>query len=327
MSNEFKWGIIGLGNIAKQFATGLSSAEGCKLHAVASRNLDKANEFGEKFDANQCYGSYEEMILTGEVDAIYVASPHTHHLEGTMLCLENNIPVLCEKPLAVNAKQAQEMFAKAKEKNVFLMEAVWTRFFPLMVELRKLLKDNAIGEVRMVQADFGFRAGVNPDGRLFNLDLAGGGLLDVGIYTLSMASMILGKPKRIESMADIGSTGVDEQNAVILGYEGGAMAVLTSAIRTQTNHELTIYGTEGSIRVNTAFWKPTSMAIKSNGKEETIEYPVVGNGYNYEAIEVMNCVQGSKLQSEIIPWDESVAVMETMDDIRKQWGLVYPCEN
>jgi predicted dehydrogenase len=327
MTDTFRWGILGAGNIARQFATGLQALPDATLVAVGSRSKESADVLGAQFSAVRRHASYEALAADPEVDAIYIATPHSMHRENALLCIEHGKPVLCEKPFAINAAQAEEMVAAARARGVFLMEAMWTRFLPLLGRMRALLAEGAIGEVRMLQADFGFRTRVNPQGRLFDPVLGGGALLDVGVYPVSLASMVLGEPERIVSMADIGSTGVDEQSAIILGYEGGKLALLSTAIRTNTPHEARIMGTEGLIRLHDQWWRGTGMTLAVSGKEpQRIDEPITGNGYNYEAAEVARCVRAGLLESDTMPLDETIAVMRTMDAARAQWGLRYPME-
>ncbi|MEC9381026.1 MAG: Gfo/Idh/MocA family oxidoreductase, partial [Candidatus Latescibacterota bacterium] len=230
MTDPIRWGILGTGNIAKQFARGLTSVEDARLVAVGSRAPETAAAFGDEFEVPHRHATYEALAADDEVDAIYVSTPHPFHKDNSILCLTSGKAVLCEKPFTVNAAEAAAVIDVARAENRFLMEAMWTRFVPAVVRLRQLLAEGAIGDVRMVQADFGFRAGVNPEGRLFNLDLGGGALLDVGIYSLSFAAMILGaSPDQVVSAANLGSTGVDEQSAFLLRYEGGELAVLSCA--------------------------------------------------------------------------------------------------
>jgi predicted dehydrogenase len=236
--------------------------------------------------------------------------------------------VLCEKPLAINAAEAQEMIAAACRHNLFLMEAMWTRFTPVMQKVRALLAEKAIGEVRMLSADFGFRVELNPSHRLFSPAYGGGALLDVGTYLVSLSSMVLGPPSRIVSMAHVGETGVDEQAAIILGHEGGQIAVLSTAIRTNTPTVATIMGTGGQIEIDSAWYKPTTMTLKTEGKEpRQFHYPHAGNGFNYEAAEVIRCLRDGALESPVMPLEESLSIMRTLDEIRAQWGLRYPVES
>ncbi len=322
-----RWGILSTGNIAKQFARGLSALPDHQLVAVGSRSQESADRFGDEFNVPHRHSSYEALAQDAEVDAIYIGTPHVYHAENSLLCLRNGKAVLCEKPFAINATQAKEVIDYARENNIFLMEAMWTRFLPLMVRLRELLAQGVIGEVRMVNADFGFRMGWNPQHRLLNPDLGGGALLDVGIYPVSLASMIFGKPNRITSMAHLGETGVDEQSAIIFGYDDGELAILHTAIRSRTQHRAIITGTEGDITIHPAWWKPTRMTVNVFGKETTeIEMPFDGNGYNYEAEEVARCVADGLTESPTMPLDETLQLMHTLDEIRAQWGLKYPME-
>ena len=327
MGNIIKWGILGPGNIANQFAKGLSVIPDAKLVAVGSRSIDRANSFADKYDVKRRYGSYDDLANDPEVDAIYVATPHPYHKEYAILCLEAGKAVLCEKPLTVNSKQAKEVIDCARKNKKFLMEAMWTRFLPAIVKVREWLAQGAIGEARIITADFGFRSGWNPNGRLLNPELAGGGLLDVGTYTVAMAYMVFGgAPSQVTSMAHIGESGVDEQAAMLLGYDKGQLAILSCAIRTNTPHDAKILGTDGHIIIP-GFWHTTSATLYAAGKEpEKFESPLLGNGYNYEAVEVMNCLRAGKLESDVIPLDESLSIMQTLDKIRSQWGLKYPIE-
>ena len=327
MSDTIRWGILSTGSIAHSFAKGLASAKDAELVAVGSRTQEAADTFGDEFNVPRRHASYADLANDPDVDAIYVATPHSLHKENTMLCLEAGKAVLCEKPFTINAAETREMVELARKKQIFLMEAMWTRFIPLMCRVRELVAEGAVGEVRMVSADFGFRAGFNPEGRLFAPALGGGGLLDVGVYTISFASMILGRPTRVTGLCHLGESGVDEQAAVVLGYDAGRLALLSCGVRINTPHEATILGTDGQIRIHPAFWKPTDMTVRASGKDpEDMAIPFEGNGYNYQAEEVGHCLREGKTESSIMPLDESIEIMETMDEIRAQWGLKYPME-
>jgi predicted dehydrogenase len=326
VTETIRWGILGPGSIARKFATGLQSVTDAKLVAVGSRSLDSANSFADQFGAERRYGSYAELVADPEVDAIYVATPHSFHREHTELCLRAGKAVLCEKPFAINRTQSEAMIQVAREQGVFLMEAMWTRFLPLIVRVRELIAEGAIGELRMLWSDFGFRTSVNPSSRLFDPALGGGGLLDVGIYPVSMAHLLLGKPNRIASMADLGSTGIDEQAGMILGFPGEKMAILATAVRTTTPMETTIMGSEGSIRIHTPSWCPTQFTLTSKGKAELFDVPFEGNGYNYEAIEVGRCLRAGLKESPGMTHADTLEIMGILDDIRTQWGMKYPME-
>jgi predicted dehydrogenase len=218
------------------------------------------------------------------------------------------------------------MIRTARENECFLMEAMWSRYLPTLAKTRELIGAGKIGDVRLIQADFGFRTHVNPEGRLFNLSLGGGALLDVGIYPLSLAHMILGTPSGIASSASIGSTGVDEQTALLLTYDRGQMALLSTAIRTSTPHEATIIGTDGWIQIHRQWWISDTLTIYAEGEKQTIHCPVFGNGYNYEAEEVGKCIRSGKLESDVMSLDETLSLMQVLDRIRQQIGLRYPAD-
>lgn len=321
-----RWGILGCGRIAGAFAKGLAEAPGATLAAVGSRTAEKAQKFAEEYGAAQAFGSYAELAASGEVDAVYVATPHPMHRDDALLCLENGKAVLCEKPFAINASQAAEMVAAARSRNVFLMEAMWTRFFPLMERLRELVQSGKIGDVRVVEADFGFQATFDPHSRLFDPVLGGGALLDVGVYTISFASMLLGRAESVTGTMHPTPTGVDGLSAFILHYNSGALASLYTSIEVSTPIEAKVIGSAGHIRIHSPFFKPDRMTVSTPEGEETLDFPFAGNGYQFEAMEVGRCLAEGKIESPTMPHDETVAIMETMDAIRGQWNLKYPSE-
>ncbi|MEE3232786.1 MAG: Gfo/Idh/MocA family oxidoreductase [Candidatus Latescibacterota bacterium] len=327
MSKTTRWGIIGTGSIAKSFARGLKDTPKAELIAVGSRNQENADKFGDMFSVPVKCPSYQELADFADIDAIYISTPHPFHKENTIMCLQAGKPVLCEKPFAINSQEAAIMVQTARDNGVFLMEAMWSRYLPVMQHVRKWLDDGTIGEVRWVSADFGFRANMNPQSRLFNRELGGGALLDVGIYVTSFASFVLGpRPNRIQTLANMGNTGVDEQNTLLLGYNNGAMAVLTSSLRTTTPHEARIVGTEGNISIQPPFYKAEKATLTIGDHVEEIELNINGNGYNYEAIEVGHCLNKGLLESSVMPLDETVAIMKILDEARAQWGFTYPTE-
>lgn len=328
MVTKIRWGILGCGNIANKFAEALGFVDDAQLVAVGSRSIEKAKEFGDKYKVSRHYGSYQKLANDKGIDIIYVATPHNLHCENTILCLEADKAVVCEKPLAVNARQAKAMIDCALKHKLFLMEAMWTRFLPVMDKVRQLLAEDAIGEVRMLAADFGFRgADGNEKTRLLNPDLAGGALLDVGIYPLALSSMLFGAPRKISSDAYLGETGVDEQAAVILGYDKGRLAIIHTAVRTATSHEATIMGTKGMIRIHRSWWSGNTLTLIRTGKDEQfIELPSHENGFVYEIKAAHAALRAGKLETALMPLDETLAIAETMDAIRAQWGLKYPFE-
>ena len=324
---KFRWGILGTGAIARQFVRGLRSLPEAEVFAVGSRSEASAAEFADKRNIPRRHASYEGLAADPEVDVVYIATPHPFHAENAELCLQAGKAVLCEKPFCVNAAEAERVVELAREKGLFIMEGMWTRFFPLMEEVRRLLSEGAIGEVRMLNVDFGFMADLDPASRLFDRKLGGGSLLDVGVYCVSFASMVLGRPSGFVGLPHLGETGVDEQASVVLEHEGGRLANLSIGVRTNTPQEATIMGTEAYIRIHAPWWRPQSMTISRPGTEdEIVEAPVSGNGFNYEAAEVMRCLEAGKMESDVMPLDETLSVLKTMDGIRAEWGLRYPGE-
>lgn len=327
MTKTIRWGILGTGAIAHKFAPGLNDLENIELLAVGSRTQTSADTFADEFKIERRHSSYEALAKDPDIDAIYVSTPHPFHKENTLLCLANGKAVLCEKPFAINAKEALEMVAFAREKKVFLMEAMWSRFLPHMIKVRELLDKDTIGEVRMLEADFGFRTDVNPESRLFAPELGGGALLDVGIYPMSLAFMLFGAPVEVKSFARLGSTGVDEEAAMLFSHRQGQLSLLSTAIRLNTPMEATITGTKGYIRIHSPWWGPSTLTLHVGGKKaRKVNVATPLNGYNYEALEVSECLRNGKLESDIMPLDETLAIMKTMDIIRAQWGLKYPME-
>jgi predicted dehydrogenase len=324
---SIRWGILGCGRIAGLFAEGLQAVPDAELVAVGSRSAENAEAFGEKYGAARRHASYEALAADPDVDLVYVATPHQLHRESTLLCLNNGKGVVCEKPFAINSAETAEMIATAREKNLFLMEAMWTRFSPVMTAVRDLIASGAIGEVRMVSADFGFRATPPNPHRLFDPAYGGGALMDVGVYVTSFASMILGTPSRVVSQLTIGEQGVDEQAAFILGYESGALAILSAAIRTSSPQVATVMGTDGRIDIHSLWWRPAAFTLVNPGKDPIhFEPERTGNGYNYEAIEAGRCFREGLTESPVMPLDETVAIIATLDEIRRQAGIVFPME-
>ena len=325
MAETVRWGILGTGNIARQFAGGLAELPDAQLVGVGSRSLTTAQAFATAFGAAHIHGSYEALAEDPDIDVVYIATPHTLHAENSLLCLEAGKAVLCEKPFTLNAAQAQTVIDSARDKGLFLLEAMWTRFFPLFGTLRDLVQKGHIGEPRLLQADFGIVSPVAQN-RLFDPDLGGGALLDVGVYPVSLASYLLGTPTAVSSRAHLGATGVDEQGAIILEHQGGALAVLSAAIRAETPQEAVVMGTEGNIKLGAPWWQPQKLILTSQNGEETFESPLPHNGYAYEAAEVMRCLRAGLLESPLMPLDETLSIMHTLDTCRAQWGLRYPGE-
>lgn len=326
MTERIRWGIIGTGKIARRMAEALNSLPEAELTAVGSRAKETADAFADTFGIPRRHDSYQALAADPGVDIVYIALPHPWHASACLMCLEQGKAIVCEKPFTVNAAEAEQVVAKAREKKLFLMEAMWTRFLPLMTHLREMVAAGALGDVRMVRADFAFRSEVAPKFRLFNPDLAGGGLLDVGVYTVSFAEWMLGHAQEVASLAHIGETGVDEQCAIALKCPEGRLALLASATRTTTIPEACVFGTEGYARIHRYWWHASRMTVCVAGKEETLDIPHEGNGFEHEAREAMRCLREGRTESPIIPLDDTLAVMRTLDTIRAQWGLKYPFE-
>jgi predicted dehydrogenase len=325
MAKVFNWGIIGLGKIAHRFADDLLLIPNARLHAVASSSTDRAREFAQKYKVPYAYGNYNDITKVPGLDAIYIASAHTSHCAHTLLCLKNNIPVLCEKPFAMNAVEVEQMIGLAMEKQTFLMEAMWTRFLPTTIKVLEMIQSGMIGEVLSLKADFGFQGTFNPDRRLFNADLGGGSLLDVGIYPVFLSLLLFGKPDSIKAMATIGVTNVDENCGMLLSYGEEKMAMLYSSIITETPTEAYIFGEKGCIRINGRWHEATSVTVLLHDQEpKDYFFEFHSTGYRYEAEEVMRCVAAGKLESDILPLQFSRNLMELLDQIRLEAGIFYP---
>jgi dihydrodiol dehydrogenase / D-xylose 1-dehydrogenase (NADP) len=328
MEHVINWGILGTGTIAGRFAEGLSYARGAQLLAVGSRAENSAQTFSTLYDVPRYYGAYEGLVQDPDVDVVYISSPHAFHYEHTLLALRAGKAVLCEKPITINAAEASELVRESRERGLFLMEAMWTRFFPLMRELGKLLAEQVIGDLHNLIANFGIRSSIEMSERLFRLELGGGALLDLGVYLVSLASLLFGEPDRIVSMVDLGESGVDEQASIILGFPTRAQASLYTAIHTETPKEAIILGSKGRIHIHPNFHRPTQLALKVyDDPDRLIKKPIVGNGMNYEADEVMQCLRAGLTESPTMPLDESVSIMRTLDKIRDPWNLRYPADS
>lgn len=328
MSETIRWGIIGTGKIAHKFSDALTVVPDAELSAVGSRAQGTADAFGDEFDVPRRHPSYQSLVEDTGIDAIYVSTPHPMHCRDTLLCLNADKPVLCEKPFALNAREAEAMIGCARQRSLFLMEAMWTRFLPAIAQVRQWLADGAIGEVRNLTADFGFRAGFNPEGRLFNPELGGGALLDIGVYVVSLASMAYGnQPVRVAALADIGATSVDEQTTMAFRYDTGAMAALSCTVRTNTPGAVSILGTQGNIHIPSPFYDTFTATLNADGEGPvTVEPARVENGFKYEIEEAGRCLREGLLESSALPLDETLDIMRTLDTVRTEIGLKYPVE-
>jgi predicted dehydrogenase len=324
---KIKWGIMGAGNISRQFAADLAVSPNGEVVAVAAQSKERAEAFAKDFGIARAYDHYEALVQDSEVEIVYIGTLHPMHKDGMLLCLRNGKAVLCEKPFTMNAREAEEVIRTARENKLFLMEAMWTRYLPPVVQARQWIAEGRIGEVTALTANFGFRAGWDPNGRLWDKRLGGGALLDAGIYPVSFASMVFGRqPELIQSAAHIGETGVDEQFAAVFKYPGGKTAALNGAIRINLVNDAYIYGTEGRIHLP-GFLFGRSASLHTSGAV-TVEFKDDRKtaGYIFEAEEAMRCLREGRTESDIMPLDETLAIMRTMDAMRAQWGLTYPAD-
>jgi predicted dehydrogenase len=360
MEKRIRWGILGTGAVARDFARGLRFVPDVELAAVASRSAANADAFARTFAVPRSYAGYEALVADRDVDVVYIATPAARHRDDCLLALSAGKPVLCEKPFTTTADEAQEVIAKARSSGLFCMEAMWMRFLPALARLREMLAQKVIGEVRLLSADLGFPAPYDPTSRLFDPKLGGGAFLDLGVYPLSLAFLVLGRPDRVVSQATLGPTGVDEDAAALLHYPEGKLAVLTASLRGQLPGEARIVGTRGHIRIHSPLYRPHRLSIclhaepasaatppgdgglrarlKSSrvlrsiyfrfegllrpllqGRPTALVAPFTGNGYNYEAAEVVRCLRANEVESLLMPLDETVAIMEVLDEIRAAW--------
>jgi predicted dehydrogenase len=324
MNKPILWGIIGLGKIAEKFASDLLTIPNAKLHAVASSSsLEKAKKFAEKYQVSHYFDSYE-AIFQAKLDVIYIATPHTLHAENTILCLTNKVAVLCEKPFAMNLQQVQKMVDLAQKNEVFLMEALWTRFIPAIRKTIQLIEDGRIGKIKSIQADFGFLAPFQPEKRTLNPELGGGALLDIGIYPAYLSLLLLGYPSEVQAASIIGKTGVDETTSFIFKYGNEATAVLNCSFATRTPTEAYIFGEKGYIKIHSRFIEAKAITLYEEEKEpETFTFERNTWGYNFEAEEVMKCLKDNKKQSDLMPHSMSIQLIKILDEIRQKTGIYY----
>jgi predicted dehydrogenase len=319
MSEPLGWGLIGTGGIADTFASDLELTDTGRVAAVGSRHLDTANGFADRFDIPNRHASYEALVADPDVDVVYVATPHPMHRAGALLALRAGKPVLVEKPFTMNAEEAQELVEVARAEGLFLMEAMWTRFLPHVVEVRRLLAERALGEIVTVIADHGQWFPQDRDSRLFAPELGGGALLDLGVYPVSFASMVLGTPERSVSLIEPAFTGVDGQTSMVFGYASGAQAVLTCTNSAKSPTRAAIVGTDARIEVDGDFYAPSSFTfISRTGERTRFDEPHEGRGLWHQAEEVARCLREGLLESPVMPLDESVSIMQTIDTVFAQ---------
>lgn len=326
MTDGVRWGILSTGRIAKAFARALKDTPGAVLAGVGSRTVDAAEAFAREF-GGKAYGSYEALAAADDIDLIYIGTPHPMHAENVRMALNAGKGVLCEKPFTMNRSEAEELVALARAKNLFLMEAMWTRFMPALAEVRRIVESGEIGPVHQVNAELGFKSEAGPEHRLFNPALGGGALLDLGIYPLSIAVALLGPVDKVTAQADLGPTGVDEQTGFLLRHSKGGMSVCSCSLRARLPSELTIAGERGHVRMNTMFHHTTTVTVvRADGISRTVPTPFLGNGYVHEVIEAQRCFEAGLIESPGMTHDDSLAMMGVMDEVRRQIGVTYAAD-
>jgi predicted dehydrogenase len=327
MEKPLNWGLTGTGSIARGFAQAIPQSPDARLHSVLSRRVDTARSFASRHGILHAHTSLEAFAADPDLDVVLVGSPHPFHKEQTIVCLEAGKHVLCEKPMALNRGEVEEMIAAARAHNRFLMEAMWMFFIPAVIRARELVGEGEIGAPGLVIADFGRAVRHDPANRFYNLSLGGGVLLDMGIYPLSLAYFLFGKPAELSGAAVVADTGVDEQIAMTLRYDDGRLANLTASIRANTGCEATIAGSEGSVRIHPDFWHSERLTLTRRGEPpQILNFPHTGSGYAYEIDHVNACIRAGRLESDVMPWSATLDLVEMMDRLREGWGVRYPGE-
>ena len=323
MTNKnIRWGIIGLGKIANKFATDLASIEHVELVAVASRNIQNANNFAEKYNAKKAYSSYEELAKDTNVDAVYIATPHSFHKEHAILCLRNKKAVLCEKPFAMNLSEVAEMIQVAKENNVLLMEALWSFFLPHFTYVLDIVKSEKFGKLKSLEADFGFHTPYNTDSRLFKKELGGGSLLDIGIYPIFAALATLGEPDAIHAKATFFENGADASCDMVFQYKN-AKATLKSTLLEEIPSIAILKFDKAIVKLNSQFHQSSSITVIQKNKEEIINFDFKTIGYNFETEHFNNLIRAGEKESNIMTFEFSKNLINTLDKVREIIGLKY----
>ncbi len=330
MTEKMNWAILGTGKIAKRFASSLNNIpEEANLLAVGSRSQETADLFGDDYGIERRYAGYENVVADPDVDIVYVGTPGVFHHHDVTMCLEAGKHVLCEKAMTTNAREAQELIDLARQKNLFLMEAMWTRFVPTHIHIRNLLAEGAIGQSLGMLVHSLAAPPFDPENRFFDLNLGGGILLDMNSYGISWAYSLWGAPEQVTGLPSIGETGTDDTSAVILKFPTGQLATIVASQVSYDVKDAVVYGTEGRIDVHEPWYKGSGITLHRAGLEpEIIIMPFEEGfvGYEYEAREVMACIGDGKIESAVMPLDETLSIMKTMDEIRAQWGLEYPAD-
>jgi len=319
---NIRWGIIGLGKIANKFAADLATVKNSELVAVASRSQQKANEFAAIFKSRKAYNSYEELAKDTEIDAVYIATPHSFHKEHSILCLQNKKAVLCEKPFAMNLQQITEMIAVAKENNVLLMEALWTFFLPHYNYVLEIVNNKRFGKLKRLDADFGFYNPYNTDSRLFKKEVGGGSLLDIGIYPIFAALSSIGNPDSIDANATFFKNGVDSSCNMVFNYKNSKATLKSTLLKEIPIHAIFTFD-KAIVKINTQFHEPATVTIIENNKEETIDFNYTTIGYSFEIEHFNQLLREDKKESTIMTLEFSKNLITTLDQVRDIIGLEY----
>ncbi len=326
MKDQIRWGIVGPGHIAHSFVKDLKLVTGGELMAVASRSLERAQEFATEYGAPHSFGSYEELFASDLVDVLYIATPHTSHANLSIKAMDQGKHVLCEKPMGVNSGEVERMIEAAERNKVFLMEALWSRFNPAIRKVKQLIENGEIGNIGYLRADFAFY-GLDRDekGRVLNPDLAGGSLLDIGIYPIFLAYLILGKPKSIKATSIFYKTGAETQTSMIFEY-ANAQAVLYSGLGSNSEMRAEIAGSKGSVFLHPRWHNAQGYSFEKDGEVTGFQLPTNGKGYTHEIEEVHTCLRTGKSQSDLWSYQNSIDLIYLLDSVRKETGIVFPFE-
>jgi predicted dehydrogenase len=325
MTKKYKWGILAPGKMAAKFTKGLQLLDNVELYSVGSRDLQRAKQFADEFGFKKYYGSYEEMASDPDLEIVYIASPHSHHREHALICLRNGKAVLCEKALALNSREVEDMINEAVARKVFLMEALWPQFQPIYRKTKEVLDSGEPGEIIHLDARFAFQAPFDPADRKFNLALGGGSLLDIGIYPVIDTLYFMGVPDEVIAKAMFTETGSEDSISIIFGYSDGRMATLYSSFSTQAGIGCDLLCKNGNLYFTRERDMSQRLVVALNGKEKK-EYSLLpdGMGYQFEAEEVMKCLDEGKLESDVVPHSFSRNLINTLDRIREAAGIIYP---
>ncbi len=321
---SIRWGILATGLIAGKFVEDLRLLPDAEVVAVGSRTPQAAQAFAERYAIPRAYGSWQALADDPGVDAVYVATPHPAHYAASLLCLRAGKATLTEKPFTLHVPDAQELVATARSRGVFLMEAMWMRCLPGIARVRELVADGVIGEVVAIHADFGAAGPFPPGHRMRDRLLGGGALFDLGVYPITLAYLFLGEPAEVRAWARLDPQGVDENTGMLFGYASGALAALTCSLLGDTARRATITGTAGRIELPRNFYRPTELVLhQGEDRAERIETPFPGLGYHFEAAEVHRCLRARLVESPLVPHDDTLSVMRTLDAVRQLIGVTY----